>query len=287
MLKVLLETTALVAMSVTAAQADVSISGYSNFEVTDDGTTTSFYQDGEVKVTGTSTTDSGLTMSAVYAMSTSTGSGLGDGGASGAGEGIVDDSYINLSGDFGNLRMGNTDDALDLNDGLVPANWDENGNGGPVIGGKQGEGNETISFTAPTISGIKVYGSTTAEGAYTGMGVNYSNGPVSVMYQMGEDGTASEKLAAVNFTMAGVTVGFSTFDSEDGATKEEASSMGVKYSMGDLDLYYVSQKDTKAGKTENSLGGYYSIAPGLQAALETADNGLGANTTYAHLKVSF
>ena len=288
MRKVLLATTALVAMSVTAAQAaDISISGYSNFEVTDDGTTTSFFQDGEVKVTGTSTTDSGLTMSAVYAMSTSTGSGLGDGGASGAGEGIVDDSYINLSGDFGNLRLGNTDDALDLNDGLVPANWDENGNGGPVIGGKQGEGNETISFTAPTISGIKVYGSTTAEGAYTGMGVNYSNGPVSVMYQMGEDGTASETLAALNFTMSGVTVGFSTFDSEDGATKEEASSMGVKYSMGDLDLYYVSQKDTKAGKTETSLGGYYSIAPGLQAALETADNGLGANTTYAHLKVSF
>jgi len=229
--------------------------------------------------------DNGVTATAVYSISTSTGGGAG---ADANTNMPVDDSYLDLSGDFGSIRMGNTDDALDLNDGLVPANWDENGHSGSLaIGGKQGTGNETISFTAPSISGVKVYGMTSAEGAQSGMGINYSNGPIAVMYQAGEDGTSSESLMAVNFTMAGATVGFSSGDAESGATKTEYNSMGVKYSLGDLDLYYVNQKDGKATKTKTSLGGYYSIAPGLSAALETADNGSNSTTTYAHLSVSF
>jgi hypothetical protein len=108
-----------------------------------------------------------------------------------------------------------------------------------------------------------------------------------VLYQAGEDGTSSESLMAVNFTMAGATVGFSSGDVDASGTKDTATSMGVKYSMGDLDVYYVSQKNAKAEKTKTSLGGYYSIAPGLSAALETADDGSGEATTYAHLQVSF
>ena len=281
MRKVLLATTALVAMSVTAAQAaDVSISGNQTFEVTDDGTTTSFYQDGAVTVKAVEAMDNGMTATALYSMSTSTGAGLGGD--------HVDDSYLDLAGEFGSIRMGNTDDALDLNDGIVPSNWDENGNGGFAIGGKQGAAEENISFTAPSISGVKIYGATSSEGRFTGMGINYSNGPVAVLYQTGEDGTDSESLVAVNFSMAGATVGFSSGDKEAaGGTKTEYTSMGVKYSMGDLDLYYVSQKDGKNAKTKTSLGGYYSIAPGLSAALETADDGASNTTTYAHLQVSF
>jgi outer membrane protein OmpU len=280
MRKVLLATTALVAMSVTAAQADVSISGNQTFEMTDDGDATTFYQDGAVTVKSVNTTDSGLTLSAVYSMSTSTGDGLG-------GDEGLDDSYLDISGEFGSIRMGNTDDALDLNDGVVPSNWDENGNGGFAIGGKQGAGNETISFTAPSISGIKVYGFTSSEGSESGMGVNYSNGPITVMYQSGEDGTNSETLIAANISMAGATVGFSSGDRDAAGTKTEHTSMGVKYTMGDLDVYYTSQKDGAGTKTKTALGGYYTIAPGLSGALETADDGANNTTTYAHLQVSF
>ena len=280
MRKVLLATTALVAMSVTAAQADVSISGNQTFEVSDDGTATTFFQDGAVTIKSVNTTDSGLTLSAVHSMSTSVGNGL----ASSPG---LDDTYLDIAGEFGSVRMGNTDDALDVNDGIVPSNWDESGNGGMAIGGAQGAGEATVSFTAPAVSGIKVYGFTSAEGAASGMGANYSMGPVSVMYQSGEDGTSSESLMAVNVSMGGATIGFSSGDTDNAGTKDTATSMGVKYAMGDLSMYYVSQKNAKAEKTKTSLGGYYSIAPGLTAALETADDGSGDASTYAHLQVSF
>jgi hypothetical protein len=281
MRKVLLATTALVAMSVTAAQADVSISGNQTFEVSDTGAATSFFQDGAVTIKSVNTTDSGLTLTAVYSMSTSVGSGVGEVG--------MDDTYLDIAGEFGSVRMGNTDDALDVNDGIVPSNWDESGNGGMAIGGAQGANEATVSFTAPAVSGIKVYGFTSAEGAASGMGANYTMGPVAVMYQSGEDGTSSESLMAVNVAMGGATIGFSTGDINDvGAVKDTATSMGVKYTVNDaLKVYYVSQKNGKALKTMTSLGGYYTIAPGLTAALETADNGSGDASTYAHLQVSF
>jgi hypothetical protein len=288
MRKVLLATTALVAMSVTAAQADVSISGNQTFEYSESGGDATFYQDGAVTIKSVSTMDNGLTATAVYTISTSTGDGLGSIAAAGD---VVDDSYLDLSGDFGSIRMGNTDDALDLNDGAVPSNWDENGHsGGFAIGGKQGAGNETISFTAPTISGIKAYGFSSSNGSESGMGVNYSNGPITVMYQSGEDGTNSETLIAANFSMAGATIGFSSGDREAaGGAKTTATSMGVKYSVSSaLDMFYVSQKNAKGEKNKTSLGGYYTIAPGLSAALETADDGqTNETTTYAHLQVSF
>ena len=205
----------------------------------------------------------------------------------GGGDEGLDDSYLDIAGEFGSIRMGNTDDALDRMDGAVPSNWDENGNGGFAIGGKQGAGNETISFMAPAVSGISVYGFTSSEGTESGMGANYSNGPITVVYQSGEDGTNSETLIAANISMAGATVGFSSGDRDAAGTKSEHTSMGVKYTMGDLDVYYTSQKDGAGTKTKTALGGYYTIAPGLSAALETADNGSNQTTTYAHLQVSF
>ncbi len=66
MRKVLLATTALVALGgVSAAQAEVSISGSAAFDMEDNGTTTTWSSDGSVVIKGTFTTDSGLTVSAV------------------------------------------------------------------------------------------------------------------------------------------------------------------------------------------------------------------------------
>ena len=233
-------------------------------------------------INGERTTDSGLTLSAVYNMFTSVGNGLG--GVQGR-----DDTYLDIAGEFGSVRMGKTDDALDVNDGIVPSNWDESGNGGMAIGGAQGSGEATVSFTAPTVSGIKVYGFSSAEGAASGMGANYSMGPVAVMYQTGEDGTQSDRLMAVNVSMGGPPIGFSSGKLEpQSAANDTATSMGVKYTVNDaLKLYYVSQKNAKAEKTKSSLGGYYTIAPGLTAAFETADDGSSESSTYAHLQVSF
>ena len=61
MRKILLASTALVAMSVTAAQADINISGSVSFEVADDGAATTFVDDSNLMVTGGRTMDNGVT----------------------------------------------------------------------------------------------------------------------------------------------------------------------------------------------------------------------------------
>ena len=271
MRKVLLATTALVALSVTAAQADVSISGNQNFEISDNGTTTSWAIDGDVKIVGTSTTDSGLTLTAGHNINTTTGG--------------VDDSYLDISGDFGAFRAGNTDDALDRMDGVNPATWDESGWGGVGLNTQTAT---MASFIAPTVSGVTIYGSSTAEGATSGMGLKYANGPITAIYQSWTEGTSDNDLLAINFTMSGATIGFSTGNDDAAGTKTESAAMGVKYTVNDaLSVYYTSGKDTKAAKTASAIGGYYTIAPGLQAAFESMDDGADDTTTYAHLKVSF
>jgi hypothetical protein len=152
MRKVLLATTALVAMNVTAAQADVSISGNQTFEMTDTGAATSWAIDGDVKIIGTSTTDSGLTLTAAHHINTSVGSLTVSGTAATYSEDAhVDDSYLDISGEFGAFRAGNTDDALDRMDGLNPANWDESGWGGVGLNTQTAV---MASFIAPTVMAL-------------------------------------------------------------------------------------------------------------------------------------
>jgi hypothetical protein len=290
MRKVLLATTALVAMSVTGAQADVSISGNQNFEMLDNGTVTSWSVDGDVQIKSTNTTDSGLTLTAAHHINTSRGSlEIDDTVDITDDDGHVDDSYLDIAGDFGSIRLGDTDDALDRMDGSMPSNWDEAGNGGFAIGND----GERASIMLPTVSGATAYASSSAEGTYTGMGINYTNGPVTAMYQSGTEGTTDKTLIAVNFTMAGLTVGFGSGDQDAIVaavrTKTEYSAMGAKYTVNDaLKVYYTSQK-TKGLSTANAIGGYYQVAPGLQLAAETASSAAvpSVTSTYGHVKVSF
>ena len=286
MRKVLLATTALVAMSVTAAHADVSISGNQNFEVKDTGATTTWSIDGEVNIISKTTLDNGLTLTAAHQINTSVGTLTVSGNAAEYAQNAhVDDSYLDISGDFGSIRAGNTDDALDRMDGVNPATWDEAGWGGLTMETQPGV---MASYISPSISGVTVYGSSTAEGASSGVGINYSNGPVTVLYQSYTVGTTDSTLMAVNFSMAGATIGFSTGDKDAAGVKTESSAMGVKYAVNDaLSVYYTAGKDVKTAASENAIGGYYTVAPGLQAAFESADIGSGNTQTYAHLKVSF
>ena len=293
MRKVLLATTALVGMGVTAAHADITISGYQNFEVSDNASATSWAIDGDVKIVSKNTTDAGLTLTAAHHINTSPGLLT----ISGNGETLtindhVDDSYLDISGEFGSVRLGNTDDALDRMDGAYPANWDENGSaaadaaaGSFAIGGTQPA--VTASFISPSVSGATFYASSTAEGDYTGMGVNYSAGPVTVVYQSGTSGTTDSSLLAANVTFSGVTIGFGAGDKDAAGTKTEYASMGVKYAVSDaIDLYALSQKQ-KGSSQATSIGGYFQVAPGLQIAAEQHSDENDDQTTYAHLKVSF
>jgi hypothetical protein len=295
MRKVLLATTALVAMSVTGAQADVSISGNQNFEMKDSGavTGTVWSQDGDVQIKSTNTTDSGLTLTAAHHINTSrTTAAAVNAGTSNKQH--MDDSYLDISGDFGSLRLGDTDDALDRMDGAYPANWDESGNAGAANGAFAIGGDAVrASIMLPSVSGATGYASSSAEGAYTGYGINYVNGPVTAVYQTGTEGIVSKSLVAINFAMSGLTVGFGSGDNDDGTnsatSKTDFTAMGAKYTVNDaLKVYYTSQKQKGLG-TATAVGGYYQVAPGLQLAAETASSAAtpAVTSTYGHVKVSF
>jgi hypothetical protein len=263
-------------MSVTAAQADISISGSVSFEVADDGTTTTFVDDSNLMITGGRLMDNGV--NATVAMNIT-------GGAAAA---VAEDTYIDLSGDFGSVRMGDTDDALDRMDGVNPSNWDNEGIAqtatSMAIGG---DGDANISFISPSISGATVYGATTAEGAQTGMGVNYTAGPVTIMAQSGTDGTSDESLVAAEMTVSGFRVGFSsgTTQATSAAAKVKYRAMGAQYTMGAAVLTATSQK-LVGGDTYSNVGVAYTVAPGMTVVVESGSQD-DATGTYAHLNVTF
>ena len=281
MRKVLLASTALVAMSVTAAQADINISGSVSFEVSDDGTTTNFVDDSNLMVTGGRTMDNGVT--ATVAMNIT-------GGAAAA---VAEDTYIDLSGDFGSVRMGDTDDALDRMDGVMPSNWDNEGIAQGTAGAADtahaigADGDANISFISPSISGATVYGATTAEGANTGMGINYGAGPVTVMYQQGQNGTSEEMMMAAEITFSGLRVGFgqASTQANQADAKVKYRAMGAQYTMGAAKLTATSQKQV-GGETYSNVGVSYTVAPGMTVVLESGSQD-DQNGTYAHLNVTF
>jgi len=276
MRKVLLATTALVAMSVTAAQADLSISGSASFEINDDTSSQAYSTDGSIVFKGSTTTDSGLSLTAVHDMKF-------EGGAT------PNDSYIDIAGSFGSLRMGNTDDALDRNDGALPSTFDIEGlTGAPnaQVGGAQAD--ENISYISPSISGLVVYGSSTPNGDTNGLGVTYSNGPVTLVYQAGKvAANTDETMVAASLSMGAfkVSAGHNTADA--GATKTKTNEIGGSYTMGDITLVGTQTK-TSASKA-TSVGLSYAIAPGFSFSAESGEiTGTGANSaTYMGLHVAF
>jgi hypothetical protein len=295
MRKILLASTALVAMSVTAAQADISISGSVQFEVADDGTTTSYVDDSNLMITGGRAMDNGI--NATVAMNITGGNAASAAqhtAGTGGGEN-TEDVYIDLSGDFGSVRMGDTDDALDRMDGVNPANWDNEGIAqGSTANGRQvtamaigGDRDGHISFISPSISGATVYGATNAEGANTGMGVNYTAGPVTVMAQSGQNGTTEANLMAAEMTVAGIRVGFSsgTTQATRASAKVKFRAMGAAYTMGAATLTAVTQKRV-GGETYSSVGVAYTVAPGMSVVLESGSQETESGT-YAHLNVTF
>ena len=276
MRKILLATTAIVAMSVTAAQADIAISGSVSFEMADNGTATTFVDDSNLMITGGRMMDNGV--NATVAMNIT-------GGAAAA---VAEDTYIDLSGDFGSVRMGDTDDALDRMDGVMPSNWDNEGIAqtatSHAIGGDPDAG---VSFISKSISGATVYGMTSAEGAQTGVGVNYSAGPVTVMYQNGQDGTSEETMVAGEMTFAGMRIGFGTATTQatQASAKVKYRAMGAQYTMGAAVLTATSQK-LVGGDTYSNVGVAYTVAPGMTVVVESGSQD-DASGTYAHLNVTF
>jgi len=314
MRKVLLATTALVAMSVSGAQADISISGNISFDVLNQSDAGESYNvDGDIVIQATTTSDSGLTFLAEQ-QSKSESNG-------------IDDAFIQVSGDFGTVRMGNTDSALDRNDGVLPTTYHE-GVGGRGATDKANMaftaigGNTTLmSYQSPSISGLVVYADITAGGGYSGVGAKYSNGPVTIIAQKannvakaGEEKAKITGVRAVSYnvedansnptdaTAVGASIslgnvvvmmGSSVHDAiTGGAEKITSSDFGAAYTMGDITVYGVTAKGKQGTRTDThqTFGATYTVAPGVTLMAENGNTEVATvktDATWINLKVAF
>ena len=288
MRKVLLATTALVAMSVTGAQADVSIGGTAVFEIYSPSTgAQTFTSDGSVVIKGSTTTDSGLTFTAVQ-------------DAKFEGAATVNDAYVEVSGDFGTLRAGQTDGALDRMDGALAANMDLETTGNnnntnlasTIIGGDS----QNISLHLPSMNGLSLYGETQADGAGSGLGANYTIAGVSLMVQQSTGGTTAPDSTAMgaSFTMGGIKVnaGSTTRDKTAAAAKITANDIGMSYTMGDITLVATSARGKQGTRTDkySNVGVKYTLAPGISAMIESGQstiNNEDFDATWAALSIKF
>ena len=176
MRKVLLATTALVAMSVTAAHADVSVSGGMDFQYsTADNADDSASVDGNIKIVGTVVTDTGLSIAVTQNNSLQTAASQ------------VEDAFMTVAGDFGTVILGQTDMVNDRNDGVLGINTDvftlQPVAHGTLIGTDTSDSTAAnLGFESPSMNGMKVYAGAVPNG---GSQVGASFGLVRSLHQLG------------------------------------------------------------------------------------------------------
>jgi len=240
MRKVLLATTALVAMT-GAAAAEVTVSGYYEFgysSISDDQTTNydSMFDDTEVHIKYDTTSDSGLSYGMAVELETSADNAHSTVSADSTDDSVTvaDEASMYISGDFGKITLGENDGAA--SDGIL---WS---GGAHMIGGwdssvpSVGSGGGTLMlndhiYYGPGSDAIKVkYNSPNVGGftfAYSMAGKTSSttteDTEVSVKYSMDMGGV-------------GVTVSAGMHDSGETTDTNEATYQMANVTSGDVTL---------------------------------------------------
>ena len=292
MRKVLLATTALVAMSVTAAQADISISGNYEWEYTTNDDGTKWGDDGHINIKATNAADNGMTFTAVSIITNSSDNVTG--GLHKEGFGAVEGAYLQIDGDFGTLILGDYNDSLATTmDGALGNNNDIETEGGlgaadTTVGIAS---KADIQWKSPNLSGFQIglgKDLTDADNSTTDglseMIVTFSMGGVSGHY------ASSDKKSNVGLkgSIAGFTVAAGQMK-EDG-TKVKANDLAVKYTLANgitIAALTASGTDSAGAKTKASnFGASYSIVPGVKLNAESGKLG-NANYTWVAVNMSF
>ena len=290
MRKLLLATTALVALNVSAAHADISISTTAEVGfVTSDMDGDSSWTDGNVTITGSMTTDSGLDVSAVKNMAIQHDSAYAND------DGTTEDAYIHISGEFGNIRMGQTDLAGDRMDGTLGKNKDVYTIGATSAASsymgtdlQDNTADTAISFVSPSMNGLTVYGAAVPDGQ-TQMGVNFSIGGISAMVQsQSESSKGDEVSVGLGFTLAGLSLNMGKKEEDLDGVKIDSSDFNVGYTLNEatkMSVLMQEGKDTDGRKdTMTGVEVAYDVAPGMTIYVgyestevdSVKDNGMGA-----------
>ena len=316
MRKILLASTALVALGVSAASADISISGsakwtYSSWSVTgaDAGASNdTFKTTNDLTVASSFASDNGLTYGTSHSIDEAS---SGDGGK------------MYVSGSFGEIRFGgdSAGDAYDTNAAVTDGELNKSGTlfGGAPTTGKSGKNG--ISYFTPSVNGFSAgasvddAGDNASENAdISEMGLSYTqsvgDATVKIAYATrdtsattsgGTNGSTATSLGAT-VTMGDLSVTLAQNAQKDDANTTDYSStgVGVSYVLQDgltLKAHTVSAEDDKtAGEKsdETAASLTYVVAPGLTANIAYTDyshNTGSAKTTgsatTAYLKVAF
>jgi len=271
MRKVLLATTALAAMGgVTAASADISISGSAEFQyVTTSGTgaATPAAEDRDIKtntdanISMSSTLDNGMSLSGLISLHETAATG-------------VDDYGWSISGDFGKVAFGgiandgfgatNTGLTADEGNNLSTQYWSTHNDAIP---------HSDVSITLPAVSGFTI-------------GLGFTDGTTSAA-----DGSQWGVTYAMDAGSMGITVAYAS--ASDGNNADQ-SSAGVTVTAGDTKVVVATNKKTASSitHTANSIGASYKVSDALTvqaytgttersntAAYEVKDTGMGLTYT--------
>ena len=284
MRKVLLATTALVAMSVTAAQADISISGNYEWEYTTNDAGTTWGDDGHINIKATNAADNGMTFTAVSVLTNSS-----DTGASAN----MEAAYIQAEGDFGTIILGDYDDTAATGmDGALGRNNDIETQGG--LGGADTAltfFGADIIYMSPKISGFQIGVSkdltdldADATDGKSDLAITYSMGGASVYYGTVDD----ERNMGIKGSVAGFTVAVG--NKTTSGTTQKANDIGVKYTLGNgITLAALSANGTTAAGAKvkaSNIGASYSIVPGVKLNVESGKLD-AANYTWIAVNMSF
>ena len=307
MRKVLLATTALVAVGgITAANAaDISISGNYEWEYTQGDTGSKFSDDGHINIQAVNAADNGMTFTAMTTF----------GGGTAAN--TTQNNYIQVDGDFGTVYLGNVDgnSASSLMDGALGRNKDIEGQGG--LGSEAThsgtadtaiflDGGADIIYMSPKVGGLQIgvgadltdSDAVASDGAMD-MAVTYSMAGVN-LFMSGTSGQAYDKSNyGLSTTLAGLTIGIGSMSESgtNGGVRSAAKSndVGLQYTLpGGIKLAALSAKGTgRDGTTKieaSNFGASYSIVPGVKLNAESGvktKNNVDNNYTWIAVNMSF
>jgi hypothetical protein len=280
MRKVLLATTALVAVTgVTAANADISISGNIEWEYVSQDTGTTFKDDSSLTIKAVNAADNGVTFTAVTSIGG--GSDRATGATNGTGAGF-ENVYIQASGDFGTLYLGDVDgnSAISLMDGALGRNKDiETDQGmGTADTAIFLDGQADIIYMTPSFGGLKLgFGvdltdadAVASDGA-ADVGLTYSMSGINLYAGTTSGQTNDESNFGVSTSIAGLNIGVGSRSVNDSQAK--ASDIGVNYTLGNgIKVAALSGKGTDAAGasvTNSNVGLSYTIVPGVKFNAES------------------
>jgi len=324
MRKVLLTTTALVALGGISAASALDISGNYSFDyvINDNGTAntggnnnTNMASDMNIDFTHSQTTDAGMTFSVLVRLDES---------------GSIQDQKVGVSGDFGKVELGASDGIVDgMDAAYAGSDLPHTGAGTTNSTVNAGSGvadtatANKISYQTPVISGFQAAmthqdAGRTSKADINSYALSYDFGVAKVGYASSTTGAAAGTSAETDMKNYGIASSFGDFgirfsngtdttkNTSGGETsKIDTADWGISYGgIENVSLYYngVSSEektgDNAGDKMDGTIVGLaYTVAPGVTAKLESGNSDFTdssastgndqANYTFMSLSVDF